>query len=239
MEPEGTHDVTLGAHRRPVCSAAHVLSLSRVPWHPRGFAPDGEQRTDPGRKAIRVMDHVPCVEPDPAAGGPRPPTPATRRPHQCAARPLNPAQAPGLPPPPPCQSPCPACRRASPQARRASGQRHRLSSSSSSQPARHRRHQRCEPRHPLQRLEHDLRRAIAVRRLERLADLPRSRQRQTLAGDGLGRNRLCRDVSRRNMQVGSRRTEMPARELTARGNREAPHHEKGPGVASRASFIER
>jgi len=209
MEPEGTHDVTLGAHRRPVCSAAHVLSLSRVPWHPRGFAPDGEQRTELGRKAIRVMGHVPCVEPDPAAGGPRPP----------------------------CQSPCPASRRASPQARRASGQR--LSSSSSPQPARHRRHQRCEPRHPLQRLEHDLRRAIAVRRLERLADLPRSRQRQTLAGDGLGRNRLCRDVSRRNMQIGSLRAEMPARELAARGNRDAPHDEKGPGVASRASFIER
>ena len=180
MEPEGTHDVTLGAHRRPVCSAAHVLSLSRVPWHPRGFAPDGEQRTEL--------------------------------------------------------------------------ERHRLSSSSSPQPARHRRrprpernlgllrlrrHQRCEPRHPLQRLEHDLHRAIAVRRLERLADLPRSRQRQTLAGDGLGRNRLCRDVSRRNMQIGSRRAEMPARELAARGNRDAPHDEKGPGVASRASFIER
>jgi len=58
-------------------------------------------------------------------------------------------------------------------------------------------------------------------------------------GDGRGRNRLCRDVSRRNMQIGSLRAEMPARELAARGNRDAPHDEKGPGVASRASFIER
>jgi hypothetical protein len=32
---------------------------------------------------------------------------------------------------------------------------------------------------------------------------------------------------------------MPASELAAHGNRDAPHDEKGPGVASRASFIER
>ena len=38
-------------------------------------------------------------------------------------------------------------------------------------------------------------------------------------GDGRGRNRLCRDVSRRNMQIGSLRAEMPVREPAARGNR--------------------
>jgi hypothetical protein len=47
-----------------------------------------------------------------------------------------------------------------------------------------RRHQRRQARHQLQRLEHDLRRAIAVRRLERITDLALGGQCQALAGHG-------------------------------------------------------
>jgi len=45
-----------------------------------------------------------------------------------------------------------------------------------------RRHQRGQPRHQVQRFQHDVRGAIPVRRLERVAHLARWRQRQTLAG---------------------------------------------------------
>jgi hypothetical protein len=45
-----------------------------------------------------------------------------------------------------------------------------------------RRHQRREARHQIQRLEHEVRRAIAVRGLERVAHLARWSQCQPLAG---------------------------------------------------------
>ena len=44
------------------------------------------------------------------------------------------------------------------------------------------RHQRREARHQIQRLQHNVRGAIPIRRLERVAHLARCRQRQALAG---------------------------------------------------------
>ena len=72
----------------------------------------------------------------------------------------------------------------------------------------HRRHQRCEPRHQVQRLEHEVGRAIAVRSLERIADLPRSRQRQTHRGDGRDGS-VGRVLDRQRQQQLQRRRDGP------------------------------